>query len=147
MRFPELPHEAFLFQGALTDRSVVENDLLWSILQWGPGPEGRLHFLESQRKICLNVDLDAFVVRWENFKFPWPEEVWLERFHTASDFDATRGWTAKSFVHELTMRAGLMTIAREPEFCGGEAKADAIWGDLNKHLFDSQLTIRSSVNL
>jgi len=38
-------------------------------------------------------------------------------------------------------KAALITIAREPDFCGGETKATQILGKVNHFLFDDKLSI------
>ena len=89
----------------------------------------------------LGAALDAFVVNWEGYVFPWSDEVFLDRFLKPSDYITTRGWTGKRFFSALVERAGAIVIAREPKLCGGPEKTSQVWRQVNRFLFDDQLVV------
>lgn len=131
-----LPGDCFGVQGNLGDIArKYEVRPLWEILQWGPR-NGRMDFTGTE-VVALSVDLDAFAIEWQDFTFPWPEEVWTRRFLKESTYDTTQGWTGKRFVEGLCRKSALLTIAREPAHCGGEAKARQILKDLNEKVLEA----------
>jgi hypothetical protein len=134
------PGDEFEHQGRLSD--IFRRDMchrLWDILDWKHVPRGRFDFLETARPIWLDIDLDAFVMRWEDFTFPWPDEVWRVRYCTPSQCSTTQGWTGQAFFEELLRRAVLLTIATEPSCCGGQEKAQMVLSSLNQFLFAGKL--------
>jgi hypothetical protein len=108
---------------------------LWSILGWTQRDE-TFTFATGGAKSFLTIDLGCFVVSWREYLFPWPEEVYTNEFHSPSTYWSTKGWTAKTFLHGLLDNAGVLDIARDLCFCGGDDKADRILDDLNQHVFD-----------
>ena len=132
------PGEEFEYQGKLSD-VVRSGELahLWSLLGWSW--EGTVFgFEDLAEPIWLDVDLDAFAVKWEEFLFPWPEEVWSKRYHVPSGYFSTKGWTGRKFFQQLVKRARLITISTEPDCCGGDAKALRILKDLSRHLLSQE---------
>ena len=131
------------FQGNLSDLARrKELTPLWEILEWRYDPETKgFGFTKDSKRILLDFDLDCFVINWEEFAVPWLDEVFEKRFFTFSDYFTTYGWTGKRFLDDLVNRADLITIAREPNYCGGEEKADVILLKMNHYLFDDNLHI------
>jgi len=129
------------FQGNLSDTARLESlSELWKILGWQYN--SNFSFLENERKILLDLDLDFFIVRWKGcYKFPWPDEVFKKEFLVQSTYQETKGWTGKDFVDGLVKMAALLTIAREPDCCGGKIKANEVLGKVNHFLFDSKLNL------
>lgn len=132
-----LPGECFGLQGSLSDAARgYATKPLWELLEWNIQEHG---FGPPADKLFLTVDLDAFVMPYEEFTFAWRPEVWEKRFLKEADYLASTGWTGKRFVRELLGRVGLMTIAREPAGCGGEAEMMQIFRDFNRYVFDGAI--------
>jgi hypothetical protein len=45
------------------------------------------------------------------------------------------GLTGFDFVNQIVDRCGLITIAREPDYCGGKDECDTIFDRMNQTLF------------
>lgn len=132
-----LPGECFGHQGSLSDVSRAHQlRPLWDVLDWSPRD---CAFLPSAPTVLFSIDLDAFVVEWEDYLIPWPQEVWTKRFGAESRHFLSRGQSGRRFVRDLLSRTGILTIAREPDCCGGEPKMMEIFRNLNVHVFDSQI--------
>jgi hypothetical protein len=132
---------ALQHQGDLSDLARFDElRELWRMLGWRHEDE-TFTFATGTPKIFLTVDLGCFVVSWREYLFPWPEEVYTTEFLSPSTCWSTKGWTAKTFFHGLLDNAGVLDIARDPWFCGGEEKADRILADLNQHVFDGVLQL------
>jgi hypothetical protein len=138
-----LPLEELKRQGRLSD-SCRKNNLseLWSILDWGFIPQKGFFFKENAKDIILDFDLDCFVMTWKDYTFPWPDEVFEKEFLHKSKYWSTEGWSGKKFLDGLVNRAKLLTIAREPKFCGGDKKANVTISKVNNFLFDNKLSLK-----
>lgn len=134
-----LPGECFGHQGNLSDlaRSYELKDL-WDLLDWEVGGGG-VDFRADAEKLVVTVDLDAFVMDWEDFTFAWRDEVWTRRFLQESAHHTAAGWSGARFVEALLERAGILAIAREPSYCGGEAEMQRVFDDFNRYVFDGVL--------
>ncbi|HLJ60763.1 MAG TPA: hypothetical protein VKZ50_13645 [bacterium] len=131
------PGPSLAYQGELSDHARHEELVgLWDTLDWRPGGFGT-----RRDRILLSIDLDAFVMSWDEFTLPWPDEVFEGRFFKQSDYSPTRGWTGRRFFDELVERAGVIAIAREPAYCGGPDKMHRVWGQVNHFLFGDRLTV------
>lgn len=141
LEIPNLPGRALEYQGSLSDISVREKfEPLWKTLGWESEGGKVFQFKSEEIRFHLDIDLDCFAIRWQEYIFPWLEEVWSEEFLKTSDYFTTEGWTGKKFFEAILQRAGLLTIAREPSFCGGDEKAKRILHDLDRFLFDGGLS-------
>jgi hypothetical protein len=109
----------------------------WDVLEWNHVPGEGFRFHPRGGHILLDIDLDAFVMCWSDYVFPWENEVFEDRFLKRT----TQRWNGKQFFRELVSRAGLLTIAREPRCCGNRTKARVVWNRINKFLFDQRLRI------
>ncbi len=136
-----LPGSELKHQGDLSDTSRWESlSELWKILGWQCN--SRFSFVENERKILLDLDLDFFIVKWKScYRFPWPDEVFKKEFLVQSKYQTTMGWTGKKFVGSLVKMAALLTIAREPYCCGDDTKANQVLSKVNHFLFDNKLLI------
>lgn len=135
-----LPGPMLGYQGELSDLAYEERyKHLWGLLGWEYVLREGFKFTEEDEKILVDIDLDAFAMRWEDFLFPWPDEVFEDWFLKESDYFTTMGWSGKKFLGHFIDKSGLVTIAREPSCCGGEGKADEIFQKVNKHIFDNGL--------
>ena len=136
-----LPGDELGYQGDLSDVARREEmGHLWDVLGWSSKSGKGFSFSPTTDKAYLTIDLDCFVVSWKEYLFPWPEEVYRDKFIRPSDYPPTREWTGKRFFDGLLERAGVVDIAREPSCCGGEAKSRMVLDDVNRHLFDGRLS-------
>jgi len=129
------------FKGELSDllyKTTYKH--LWDLLGWEyvGNPEYKFKFKENNKKILLDIDLDAFTMEWDKFTFPWEDEVFEDRFHKPG-YGPTSEWSGKKFNDDLINQSGLITIAREPGCCGGEEKMDIIYSKVKKYLFNDKL--------
>jgi hypothetical protein len=139
-----LPGRDLTFQGSLSDlaRETALRSY-WEVLGWEhSGRGGRFGFREELPKIILNVDLDCFAVYWREYRFPWPEEVFVKEFQDPSGYFSTRDLTGADFFCGLAERAGVITIAREPQYTGGEEKGALILQRVARHLFGGELRLK-----
>jgi len=128
------------YQGKLTDRAYTDHyKELWNILAWDPGT-----FRTPKQRWILDFDLDYFAVDAGDLGvvFPWPEKAYRSQFFQPCNARYVEGWTARMFLDEIFARCGLLTIAREPDYCGGESDCDQIFRDMNRFLFDGNLVIQ-----
>jgi len=131
-----LPGRELQYQGRLSDvaRKKCLSEL-WSILGWRHAPADGFAFAQKTGQILLDFDLDCFVVHWKEYYFPWPDEVFCNEFYRVSDYSSTKGWSGKRFLDGLVHRAAVVTVAMEPNHCGGEDKAQIILGKVGRFLF------------
>jgi len=136
-----LPGTELKCQGDLSDTARWESlSELWKILGWQY--KSQFSFAEDERKILLDLDLDFFIVRWKGcYRFPWPDEVFKKEFLVQSKYQSGSLWTGKDFLDGLMNKAALITIAKEPHFCGGKIKANQVLGKVNHFLFDNKLNL------
>jgi len=134
------PREELGDRGDLRDISRLE-DLsgLWEILGWQCNHQ--FSFAQDRKKILLDFDLDCFIIQWKCYRFPWPDEVFIKEFLKPSNHRTKLRWTGKGFLDGLINKAALITIAREPVFCGGDTKANQVLSKVNHFLFDDKLLI------
>ncbi len=134
-----LPGESLGYQGNLSDLARSEElRELWDILGW-QAVDGKFSFTNGRPKTFVTIDLDCFVISWRGYLLPWPEEVYMKTFLSASTYGPTHGWSGKKFMDGLLTSAGVLDIAREPDCCGGSEKADKILSDIDQCLFDGNL--------
>lgn len=133
------PTDLFAHHGTLNDFARRhELQSLWDFLGWDIN-QGQFNFVDSNEKIVLNFDLDCFTISYEDFLLPWVDEIWERRFMKESTETGTAGWTGKQFINRLAAKAGVIAIAREPDYCGGEEKMRQIYDDMNTRLFDNNI--------
>lgn len=138
----ELPGGQLEFQGDLSDlarRGQLQP--YWDALGWNVAAS-RWAFRDEMRCV-LNIDLDCFVVRWEEFTWAWPDEVWEARFQKPSTYAATKAMTSASVLREVLDHTSLITIAREPNFTGGRDNGRKIDEQLRHYLFADELDLPS----
>ena len=136
----EFPGEELEYQGALSDLARHDRVApIWDILGWD-FRQRQFGFHHERQPFLLDIDLDCFVIRWRGFMLPWPDEVFHKEFGARSH-EGARGWSGEQFFSELAARAGAVTIATEPRHCGGNSKAEVIFGQINRHLFNGDLLL------
>jgi len=147
-------HRIEMIQSIISELSDNQGDLndlarskelcgLWDILGWEYSPEHGFMFSDDKKSILLDIDLDCFAVFWREYHFPWPHEVFENEFFRPSQHSTTSGWNAAKFLEEFISRAALITIAEEPDFCGGIEKSNIIFDRVNKYLFQKRLSIEA----
>lgn len=137
---PELPMGQLEFKGSLSD--LARRDELqpyWDAIGWDV--TRRQWGFHKNMRCALNIDLDCFAIPWEEFLWPWPEEVWEARFTKPSTYSPTSGMTTQSVLRELLDHADLITIAREPGFTGGRKNGRMIEEHLRRYLFGGKLEL------
>lgn len=110
------PNSELGYQGELGD-SIRINQAAWEVLGWGRIGEQRW-FLENQEPVRFDIDLDYFAIIWDDYTFPWPEEIFEREFLEPSQQYTTIGRTTQDFFVALLGRAGLVTVSTEPRHCG-----------------------------
>lgn len=110
------PNSELGYQGELGD-SIRINQAAWEVLGWGRIGEQRW-FLENQEPVLFDIDLDYFAIIWDDYTFPWPEEIFEREFLEPSQQYTTIGRTTQDFFVALLGRAGLVTVSTEPRHCG-----------------------------
>ena len=136
----ELPGGQLAYQGRLSDLARREElQSYWSALGWKPGRGGWT--FKDEMRCVLNIDLDCFVVRWQEFCWPWPEEVWEKRFYAAADYVRDQRLSTSTVLQDLLKHTALITIAREPIYTGGREKGRLIEEQLRRFLFEGDLDL------
>jgi hypothetical protein len=109
------PSDCLGHQGYLADHYRQPKGL-WNALGWKPG---RLRL--EDRSVILDFDLDAFAIDFHlGPVFPWPERIFDHQFNSKSNASSVDGMTAAEFISALIQESPLTTMAREPNYCGGE---------------------------
>jgi len=135
-----LPNGLLGHQGNLSD--VVREEQLspiWNALGWGRHGGSGLGFVHNEKRYVLDFDLDLFVVTYLSYEWPWFDEVFKGELQKPSQHNSVMGWTGKRLIDEILQRSGLVTISKEPDWCGGDKKAEIILRRLNQHLLDGRL--------
>jgi len=132
-----LPGSELSYQGSLSDLAKsYALEQAWDILGWQHHAEIGFRFAEEP-KIVLDFDLDCFKLDWTDYTFPFPQEVFEREFLTPSRYHSVNGVTGRDFVLGLAAKAGLVTIATEPNHCGGQEKAQHILECVSKYVLTS----------
>lgn len=127
-----LPLDSLAHQGPLADH-YYEPKGLWKTLGWTPAKG----LLDRHSPLILDFDLDAFAFHTDlGPSFPWPDRIFRHQFLEKSLASSIKGMTGRELVGELIEHSGIVTIAREPDYCGGEADADEVFEFVNRYLFE-----------
>ena len=120
------------YKGALADSDhPAVSEGLWETLAWDP----RTHSVGLRRDgMLLDIDLDFFTMAWGKYTIPFLEEVYRGEFLSACQSLFSRDYRPVDFFDTLVKSSGALTIACEPDFCGGETKARKILEDMNRLL-------------
>lgn len=114
---------------------------IWDLLNWHPVGINGFTFHSDPLPIILDIDLDSFCIHWEEFIIPFPEEVFDRYYYVPSTYRTTKGWSGKRFFDKLIERAAFISIALEPNCCGGREKSIEVLNRINKMLFDNKLQL------
>lgn len=86
-----------------------------------------LHF-KKDISLWLDIDLDYFTVVRDRHIYSWHDELFQAEFYTEN----AQSWSGQRFFYELFKKSPIVTVARESEFCGGQAECDYIWQTLQE---------------
>ena len=94
-----------------------ENKTFWDIFEWDLRREKGFDFSPTAKKWHLDFDLDCFMMQWMQRYFPWDDEIFIDQFTNETKDSIVGDWTAKRFIKHLIKKAGLISIAMEPNYC------------------------------
>lgn len=89
------------------------------------------HCIGKMKPFILDFDLDFFTISSNDLTFAWPDKMWNETFGNCSK--------ARFFMQQLIEKAELITICREPDYCGSIAESNQILRTLDYIFFDGCL--------
>jgi len=115
---------------------------IWDILGLDFNLQTKTISAKNTNKALLDIDLDCFTGRFtvsQEYIVPWPDEVYQDVFSDASTYDSACGISGNDVIREMLKSVGAITIAREPEHCGGKNNADIVNIRLNNHIFNGEL--------
>jgi hypothetical protein len=118
------------YQERLSDVSNGYAKPLWDILGWHPSSSG---FLPSDEKILLDFDLDCFTHTLRSCLLPWQDELWTNVFEK-SGYGLVSDWNGQRMLEHLIKKAGIVTIATEPDCCGSDENMQECYRQLRKRL-------------
>ena len=121
------PQNELSFKGALADPEHPAWGGLREAAGWDPGG-GRF-----AAPYILDLDLDYWTLSWDTYTFPFPAEVFAGEFGAVCQPTVGTLYPVARFFEGLLLGTPLVTIAREPDFCGGEANAESIFAALEKN--------------
>lgn len=132
---PELPSALIGNQGRLSDRLHFD-ERLSKLLGWSLQAGG---ILPANDPFLLDIDLDCFSMHCRGYSFCWPDKVFWKELGDPIDSAPPpfEGWTGAKFIQHLLGHAGLLTIARESKWCGGESDCETIVARLNEIVFET----------
>jgi hypothetical protein len=130
------PAEELSWKGALTDtRHEGVSAGLWDCLGWNPEEDAPL----SGDGFVFDIDLDFFTLSWQSYTIAFTEDVFAGEFLKRCQSRYRDDYSPADLVRDLARKAGIVTIATEPQFCDGEGKAESIIRAGNRHLFGGGL--------
>ncbi len=131
------PARELSYKGGLVQEAGGEiTGVLNRILGWDPSLTG-VNAVSSG--FLFDIDLDFFTIGWQNYTLPFPDEVFYGEFFLPCQSGYYDEYAPVTFVSDLVARASVITIATEPDFCGGNMKAKDILHAVDRFLFDGKL--------
>jgi|GEM_PF-4552564 len=130
---------AFRHHGVLVDTEDEECKRLWNILDWEVQPG--VGFQMGSSPILFDVDLDHFTFEYRSRPYPWTRSIYNAEFPTSGEV-RVGGMSIKRFVQKLIRRSPFITIALEPDCCGGNAISKNILRNFNKDFLEDSITDR-----
>jgi hypothetical protein len=79
----------------------------------------------------LDFDLDYFTLDTNEGTMAWTQRIWKNHFDL--------GKPGATFIHDLIGKAMVITVCREPDYCGGIAGSNYNLQNLDNYFFDGQL--------
>ncbi len=124
------PHVELSFKGALADpESRPAQRGLWERSGWNPAGH------RFSAPYLLDFDLDYWTISWDTYTFPFPEAVFEGEFTAACQSPYAPSFPVSRFFGDLIRGTPLVTVAMEPDFCGGVENARATLAALNRYFF------------
>jgi len=131
------PVHELSYKGALADPShQFVSEGLWDILGWDPSMPG---LTGKAYSFIFDIDLDFFTFTWDKYIFAFTEEIYEGEFLLPCQSSFYEDYLPLGFIRELARKASLLTIACEPDFCGGDKKARNILEDINGLFLEREL--------
>ncbi len=126
-------------QGQLMDEVPAGNRRLWEEIGWD-STSGE--FGLDSRPFVISIDIDAFTTsESDSPTTAWPRRWFKEEFETPySRFGRT--FSVQGILSKAVQSAPLVTIAREPDFSGGEVEVAEILLYLDELIFHGGLGIQ-----
>lgn len=113
------------------------NKDIFSIIDWGLVKE---EFTNNNRNLALIIDLDCFIINYKDETFPWPDELFEKKF---LEHKGNLNWSGQKFMQELHKKLGVITIAKEPDYCGDTRNVNLVLNKVSKFIFNNGLLIDS----
>lgn len=93
-------------------------------------------FSNVNTNFVLDFDLDCFTTECHGWIFAWPEVVFNDLYGYG---DTSAGY----LMQDIIQRAKLITICREPSYCGGIGESNKILSYLDKYFFQGCLKTKA----
>lgn len=137
------PSHELYNRGILGDIAKMEQyQEIHNILDWGIVKGEGFRFLDNRNDLIVSIDLDCFAIEFdEAITFPWHNKIFHNKFTETFPNSHTPIKSGREFNQKLMEKCNLVTIAREPEYCGGESDADEIFTKMNKYMFDNKIEL------
>ena len=85
----------------------------------------------AMEPFILDFDLDFFTISSEKGTMAWTPKIWQQELGNYSE--------TLHFINTLIDKADIITICREPDYCGGIGESNKILEMLDQYLFHGQL--------
>ncbi len=121
------------FKGALADEghpAVLAG--LWRDMGWNPRT---LAAGGGSHSFAVDIDLDYFSAPWGTYVIPFTPEIWRGEFLAPRSSRHADDIIPAAVFEGLARAAGVLTVASEPDFCGGGAGARRIFDGADRYLF------------
>lgn len=86
---------------------------------------------DQMAPFILDFDLDFFTISLDDDLIAWPSKIWQKKFGYYSK--------GKLFIDSLINKAEVITICREPDYCGSIGESNKILEMLDTYFFKHQL--------
>jgi hypothetical protein len=129
--------DQFGYQAKLTDRHQREkNASLWETLRWNGSD-----FIpwNGQRPFVVDIDLDCFCGQFAGALQAWPTRLLQKHFAHFSE-----AMNARTFLQNIMAHSAFLTIATEPDYCGGMSESMKVLSALDDILFDEPCLFRDA---
>ena len=138
--FSCLPIDELHSRGVFIDIPKMDaNKDVMDIIEWGLVKGNGFKFTNYSKKLALIIDLDCFIINYKDETFPWPDELFEKKF---LELKGNLSWSGQKFMEELHKKLGVITIAKEPSYCGDERNVDVVLNKISKYIFNGKLVIR-----
>lgn len=131
------PARELSFKGSLVQKSSEGiTDAIARLIGWDPSLPG---ISSASNGFLLDIDLDFFTIGWLNYTLPFSDEIFDGEFFKSCQSEYYEDYSPVSFFCDLVTHASVITIATEPDFCGGNEKAKAVMRSVDRLLFNGML--------